>query len=770
MRRLTRSSTRRDRKVRWLTVIAGTVGAIFFFGYALEMAQAEGIYGHLSLTYAHTDTTSTDAITGTTSDFSSRTIAQQYTLTADKNLYPNLKLFASGLFQKAESTTSTNGQGSWGDTTITRPYIDLTLRTPVFAIGANYNSVTTDLKAMNAPTVTLKHEAYGGILGWKPEGLPSLDAILSKTYNYDVNRATQDTVTDQVSLYSYYYPTKEVRMRYQGSYIDNRDNLRDVEQTTNSNDVRVMYDDQYLKDRITVSTYVDYGHTSTDITTSGRGTVSLQVLAIDGLFLNSDFLLTVPLSSSPFLIDNTMTGPTSATNNIGSATSTASPPDTTPRNIGLLFPGATEMNTLNVWVSSVTGATVDTAVPAFLPDPVAGSFTWAVYTSSDGSNWRLFQTGIPAPYVLDVSRPGVGHFEITFPNVTTKFIKVVVSPLSPLAAGGQGREFPGIYVTELQAFVARPAADVTGKSSSTTELASLSTKVVILKTPGLYYDFSYFYNKSESQFSTTRFTTMSNMLSVQHRFNPVFFGSAQVQRVDDSSPSGDSVAVQVGGQITANPLRTLSHSLGFSSATRQQESTTGTGRTKATALTLTNTAELYRNITAFLNGAVSRNFSETDEKIDGTNYSVGINLIPIETLNITVSSSGQKTDRSGPGVPESTDTSRNNEVDVSWYPFRNLYLFASRIVRTASGSKGDRLNNYGLNWSPFPGGDLVFNFSYYEARRAADDSIDKQYIPTLRWNITRRTYAIVAYTSTKNTSIFGESTTRVYSTSLNMNF
>lgn len=109
-------------------------------------------------------------------------------------------------------------------------------------------------------------------------------------------------------------------------------------------------------------------------------------------------------------------------------------------------------------------------------------------------------------------------------------------------------------------------------------------------------------------------------------------------------------------------------------------------------------------------------------------------------------------------------------MDVSWYPFRNLYLFASRIVRTASGSRGDRLNNYGLNWSPFPGGDLVFNFSYYETRRAADDSIDKQYIPTLRWNITRRTYAIAAYSSTKNTSIFGESTTRLYSTSLNMNF
>jgi hypothetical protein len=85
----------------------------------------------------------------------------------------------------------------------------------------------------------------------------------------------------------------------------------------------------------------------------------------------------------------------------------------------------------------VTGVTIDTAVPAFLPDPVAGSFTWAVYTSSDGINWRLFQTGIPAPYLLDASRPGVGHFEITFPTVTTKFIKVVVSPSPPQQRTGR---------------------------------------------------------------------------------------------------------------------------------------------------------------------------------------------------------------------------------------------------------------------------------------------------------------------------------------------
>ena len=767
MRRLTRFSLCRGRKAGWLTVLAGTVGTMFFFGYAPEMVLADGIYGRLNLTYAHTDTKSTDS-TGTTSDDSSRSFFQQYTLTADKYLYPNLRLFASGMLQKADATSSTNGEGSWGDTTLIRPYIDLTLRTPVFAAGVNYNSVTTEQKAMNVPNTTFKFEAYQGILGWKPEGLPTLDLTLTRSYNYDENKIFEDVVSDTAYLYSRYEPSSTVRLRYQGSYIDTKDILKAVDTTTISNDIRIMYDDQYWRQLVTVSTYYDYGRTSTDVTTSGMGTVSFQVFAVDGLFLNSDNLLTASLSSSPFLIDNTMTGPTSATNNIGSATFTASPPDLTARNIGLQFPTAMQMNTLDVWVYSVTGVTVDTAVPAFLPTPVAGAFTWAVYTSADNLNWQLYQTGIPAPYVLDASRPGVGRFEITFPNVTTKYIKVVVSPLSPFAAGGQGRDFPGVYVTELQAFITTAAANVTGTTTGTSETGALAANVTLLKqNPSLTYNFSYFFNNSESQFSTTRTSTMSNGLSASHQFNPVFSGSGQVQRVDDSSSTtGNRVTLRFGAQLTAIPLRTLSHSLGVSTQTEQSP----TGRSKSSALTLTNTAQLYQNITAFLNGGLSDAYSETDQKIASTYYSGGINLIPIETLNITLSSGGNKSDQTGGGVPESTQYTRNNELDVSWYPVRALYLAASWRVSKATGQATDRLTNYQLNWSPFAGGDLTFNFSYYETLRALDNSIDKSYIPSLRWNINRKTFATIAYNSTESSSIFGQSTTRTYSASLSMNF
>lgn len=732
------------------------------------MALADGIYGRVSLTYAHTDSKSTD-FTGLSSDFSSRAFLQQYSLTADNNIYPNLRLFASGLFQKVDTTTSTNGQGSWSDVTTVRPYIDLTLKTPVFSAGVNYNSVTTETTNLSAPNTTFKSESYGAILGWKPQDLPTLDMTLTRTYNYDVTRTIEDNTADQLNVYSTYSPTRTVQLRYQGSWIDSKDNLKDLENKTLANDIRVMYNDQYLHDRVGVSTYYDYNRANTDIITGGQGTVKFQIFAVNGLFLSSDIPLTVTLPPAPFLTDNVFTGPTSEVNNIGSGTFAVAPPDTTARNIGLQFAIATGINTLDIVVFSVTGATVDTAVPAFLPSAVAQAFTWAVYTSSDNLNWQLFQTGAPAPYTVNASSPGVGTFELTFPTVTAKFIKVVVSPLSPAAAGGQSRDFPGIYVTELQAFISRPAASVEGYSSSTNESGSLNTRVLLLKTPGLTYNFTYFFNDQQSQFSTTRTATMSNQLAIIHQFSPALFGSAQAQRIDEYPPGGgDSVTLQTGGQITAVPLRTLTHTLGFSVSTQQLYPI---GRTNNEALTLTNTAELYRNITAFLNGGLSTSTTSIPElRTDSANYNLGLNMIPIETLNITFSAGGARTDQWGSNNTTLTQSSRSRELDVSYYPVRALYLFASWIVRYTTGAATQRLQNYGINWSPFQGGDLTFNFSYTESLNSLNNSIDKTWIPSARWNITRRTYATISYNSDRSSSNLGETTTRTYAASLSMNF
>ncbi len=131
------------------------------------------------------------------------------------------------------------------------------------------------------------------------------------------------------------------------------------------------------------------------------------------------------------------------------------------RQIGLDFLIPTEVNQLLVWVDRELTSTV------------VSSFSWQVFTSDDNLNW----VGPIVP-----SSVGFGtfenRFEINFSSVTTRYIKVVTTPLlpGPLVP-------PNIFVTELQAFVRTPAADLKGKTSRTTHNYDLDVKTRILDNP-----------------------------------------------------------------------------------------------------------------------------------------------------------------------------------------------------------------------------------------------------------------------------------------------
>jgi hypothetical protein len=755
----------------WLMLLLlTTTGGALLVAALPQRARADGITGRVQLTFAHSQSRSRDLTRPFLPiiDSEARAFLQQYQLNLDRSFYPNLRLYATGLFQKTDYDSFLNEEHTSGSTTLTRPYIDLSLRTPIYMLGANYNKATTETKSDVGPGIATISEAYTGILGWKPVGLPTLDLRLSRSNNYDRDREIRDTVTDQVILYSNYDASRAVRLRYEGNYLDTRDNIRDYDTQSTGHTGKINFADQFFKNRLAISGYYNYGHRTTEFTSSGQGTVDFPLLAVDGLLASSDIPLTVRLNSAPFLIDNTRTGPQNSTNNIGSDTY---PLDITARNVGLQLSAPAELNALAVSVYSLSGATLATAVPAYLPAAVAGSLTWAVYTSSDNQTWSLHQSGAAAPYEIDPTSFGVGTFSIAFPNVTTRYIKVVVSPLSPFAAGGQGGDYPGVYVTELQAFLTVPAADVAKKTTSTTQLANINTKVRIIQTPSssLDYDFTYYSNRAESQSSTsqsstTRTSSLVNALTLGHRFSAVFSGNASVSRADDNDPSGTTVRHDFNAQVMAVPLRTLSHSIGYSANTRQEPNGQ---RTTGEALYLSNTAELYRNITAFLNGGASTTTAGMGLKTDTTNYIWGVNLIPRQTLNITVSSSVLRSEQSGGGGQETWTRLRSSNASIAYYPVSLLYLYAS-WQKNVTYERSETINNYGLNWSPFPGGNLQLTYAYNETLMSQDNSVDKSSSPALRWYIARGAFIVAAYVSSTNESDKLESTSRSYNASLNV--
>ncbi len=735
---------------RWAALTA-IVWAIFFFSFFPEAALAiDGLTGYMNLQYVQSDSKLKDA-QGNVTESETRALLQLYNLTLDKNLWPNLRLQASGQLQKNASDVTSDSARTTSTTTITRPYIDLTLGTPLYTIGGNFTSVKTEINVTGAPKLTVTNDAYNGILAWKPVDLPSLEVLLSRTHSYDEAHTSQDTVGTQVALYSRYEPVKNLLFRYQGNWTDTDDRIHGVETKSVAHDIRTDYASSFFKNRVSVAAYYDLGLNTTDVITGGQGTVSFLQPAFSGLYIASTSPNNVKLLPAAFLINNDVVESGNTTINIGSGTF---PADTTPRNIGLGFGNVTEITMLSLWVNSVTD---------FLPQAVAGAFAFAVWISSDNQNWSLYQTISPDPnlYKIDPTHAAVGHFDIPFPDVKTQYIKVVVTPLTPAAAGGQAALFPNIYVTELQAFVTKPAAALKGTTSGTSQTASLYTKVQLLNRPYLFYDFSYFSFQSEALSFVERRTTISNALSLTQQLSSVFSGSARVGRVDDTlpAPAGHTVSYDASVSLHAVPLPTLSHTLSLTGTVRESP----TGRSTTQAAFLANTAELYRGVSMYLNGGLSSAESELHVRTSSSQYSLGLSMTPMRSLSVTLGYSYTETETQGNG----SSFIKSENVAVSYNPFTTLYLFGSwsEIEQPA---RRDRITNYGLSWSPFPGGALRFSFSYSESLLSQDNSRSRVVQPSVTWYMTRWAYLQGVYNLNETSSDLGDSTTTTYSALLRL--
>lgn len=744
MGRMTRFPGSYSLRGRWLISFVGV-----FFLLIPKTVCADSIKGTVDLTYSLLDTSSKDTA-GTDTKQEIRSILQLYSLNMDKDIFPMLKLSAGVTLQKADADVIENDSRNSSTTIVTRPYIDLKLNNPMLYMGVGFNQVINESIASGVRGPTLLSDVYHGYVGWKPSELPTVDVTLFSSNTYDRDRTSQNVYTDQVALASRYEPVKGLQLQYLGNATNTEDRIHDSETKILENSGRISYMGRAFQDRVTFSAQYDLGRSTIETITSGASTtVPFQVFAFDGLYAASSVPSVVSLVSTPFLIDNDLNGTNNNAVNIGSAPFTAPPPqDTSPRNIGMKFGASKEVNTLLVWVNSGT---------SYLSSVVAASFSWAVYTSPDNLNWSLYQTISPAPYESNAALPGVGQFELSFPNVKTQYIKVVVSPLQPV---GEAVLFPVIAVTELQAFLSKSSADVQGKTVGTNQALSLYTKVNLLNDPALFYDFSYYTLESSSGGDVVRRSTMSNGLSLSHRFSRIFLGAARAERVDDSesTSTGNSVTYNYNASLQATPLPTLRHSLAYSVSIREAT----TGRTTTNSLFSGNTAELYKDVNVFLNAGLSVGTLETGQESQGTTYSYGIGLQPAKSLTLSLSASDQVTTQTGGGLPETTTTTRIQDAGMAYSPFSTLYLTAG-ISRVVQDALRYTTQTYGVNWSPFPGGALQFSFIYTEDLNGQDNSITKTTRPSMRWTISRWASATVSYLDTESFSDLGRTTTRVIS-------
>ena len=703
-------------------------------GLASEV-RSEGLSGYLEYDYSRNDTEVVDP-NGQSSRTKADSFLQLYNLSLDRKLYPNLNLLASGVFERRDVSFESGGVESNSTTTTLRPYINLNLRTPLYYADTAYSRNEEKVKSSGFSPATTVRELVISTLYWKPDRFPDLRLQYSRDHLFDKERLTVDTVTDTYQATSNYRPAEPLTLFYQGTYRKNDVRLSETTSKETFQKGRVNYSNNWWRRRISFG--FDYNITNQQIetTTSGSGEVGLRVFPFAGLSASSDTPENVALASNPALIDGDFAA--GAGINLGSSGA-----DSRPRNIGLDFILATEINTLLVWVDR------DVA-------QVADAFSWRIYTSDDNQNWILRQTVFPAVYSSTFNR-----FEIRFANVNARYVKVATSPLTPAVPFAAA--FPTIQVTEIQSEIRRPASELAGKITSTFQNGTADFRAVLLESVNLTYEFTYVFAKKGPE---DLIYTASNGISAYRQFSKVFSGRARVAYENGEERAGFRGALVYTASLTAVPVQTLFHSLTFSG---KEETVAGKKSSNASIL-LYNIAKLYEGIDGNLSAGFGTQEEDMGKKTRSTQVNAGATFIPNRKVNLTLLYNGTDTVTSEEGLQGDTrNYTRAGEADLSITPVQTIYLFGSYRIENSTAFPNRNILNYSLNWSPFPDGTLHLTFFYNETIRS-DETKERSIVPGLRWYFTRSSYLNLSYQNIKSETPALATTSNVYSGTVRVSF
>ena len=180
-------------------------------------------------------------------------------------------------------------------------------------------------------------------------------------------------------------------------------------------------------------------------------------------------------------------------------------------------------------------------------------------------------------------------------------------------------------------------------------------------------------------------------------------------------------------------------------------------------------AELYRGID--LSMTVGRSILESRfGQVETTQYNLGSTLVPHRTTTINLQYQ-EKTDdfETGPRAG-AEDVIRSEQVSLALRPVSSLYLFGSHRREQKPDIPERTIDNYVFSWSPFPDGTLHFSFSYNETSRSELDSTERIITPSVRWDITRRSYLDVAYQKLTRDTVDQSIDTEILSGTLRIGF
>jgi len=692
----------------------------------LPSAASASLTGYMELSY--TDFRSeTEFTTGQpSSDSHIQGFRQVYSLTLDRRIYPKLRLLASGLFDQNISKGKIDDLDLNQRSTILRPFVQLSLDDPLYKADVGYSRADRITKVSGLPGAHFVNEQWLASVNWRPEGFPTFQLRGLRSNTFDADRLVRDNTDNLLNLTSE-YRFRDFYLRYYGTYGDAKNRLEDLRTKTLSHTAQVTYDTRFFRDRVQVSADYQFSYRNIEAISGRGGDVLLPTNPFAGLSGIDDTPLAGALEQNSLLIDGNTTA--SAGIDLG-----AGPAGSTPRtwNMGLDLFSQTEVNVVYVWVDRE------------LPPAVSNAFSWKVYVSSDNLFWTLAD---PSPSV----RFGLfqNRFELRFPGVTSRFIKVVTETLSPTVPVPFGSDVSNIFVTELQALRAIPTESGKVRFSDHSHRINFYGRVNILDSPVLYYTTGYTSVISSGRAgspSRTRWNFL-NALNLNHRLSRVFSVSAKLEREDSHDTQGDATAHGYSVSVSAIPLRTLSHTLAVNGRFEENPA----GRLTRNGVFLNNVIELYKGIRIYADGGVVLSGIETGQDQVSQTYNAGVEIAPRSNLTIALTYNSTEAETTGGGLPEAKTLTRTSEAGLSYSPFRTLHLILS-LGRVLQQGRSFTLHNYGVTWSPFPGGAIQISLNYNENFRSDLNEKVRTFSPNVRWNFMRQSWLNVSYFLLKSTS------------------
>lgn len=707
-------------------------------GVARAQGLLEGVRGALDTTVSSSTVTVTNTVTGEVTTTKLENFFPRLTVNTDAMVFPSLRLSTGGVFETNALFSPEDGR----DTRLTRlrPYVELRSTNPVFAPGVSYYRRSDRSSTSGFPAFGLVSEDYVAYLGWRPAGLPQTEFQFVRTNTRDDGRETLDTTRDLgtiISRYSY----KNLNVHYLGSSLENVDRLHQVENQQTSNAARIDYSQSFLQKRLLWNTTYNANHI--DITTRARGEggeVEMPVFATAGLSLSSDTPVTARLAPNALVSDGNLTA--AAGINLGLPTVGA---DSQARNIGLDFLNPTEVNRLLVWVDRD------------LPIEISSAFSWEIYSSPDNLLWAREAVVATATF-----GPFENRFRVDFRSVTARYLKVVVRPLSVTARDAS--RFPDIFVTELQAMVARPAAEAEQSVERTTQNFNTDVRFRILEGPALYYEGSYWFNDAGTP-GTDRHL-LSNGVSVNHRFNRMVGAYGRAALEQGELPEGERTALVTNATLTFEPTHTFTGSLLYTGLDESLDDRSNDRH----GISLHTSSQVYRGVDVQFGFGWNFLTRETGEELRDRFVNVTASLVPRPNLTMTVSYADTRTARSGAFSDLPEFHSRRTLATVAYDPVRSLHLVLAAEILAGDIGRTRAFTNVGVNWSPFPDGTLQFFLTYNESLRPLEYGTERNFRPGLRWRFARQSYVDLSYEALRTEFSFQKTETEIVVATLRLFF